>query len=338
MNRLGAFSVDGMGMDGIGSSVIVALAAVMWFLYFLPLWLRRREYLATERNAVRLQQTMRVLAESAEIPSVVRVEATARTVAAQQRVLKQQQRQSQARVFSGSAVTVPDRVERTIASGDRTRQRLRRSRVLALLVFLVAVAVGVAFGIPTAATGNWAVLAASAFVGLGAVVLLRQAAKVGRARQELRLAATTSVLSSELHDQADYAPARGAAWTPVPVPRPLYLADPASVARAAQTHVSLQTQAERRAMQPDAAAGHDHAAALRAAAEQAQLALRAAQNSPEVTRLPQRMAPPAPERAAVPASVTSAAPSRFAAMGIIDPASSNATDLDEILRRRRAAG
>ena len=83
-----------MGIDGIGSSIIIALAAVMWFLYLIPTWFKRQEYLATERNAVRLQQTMRILAESAEMPSVVRVEATARTVAAQQRALRMQQRNS----------------------------------------------------------------------------------------------------------------------------------------------------------------------------------------------------------------------------------------------------
>lgn len=103
-----------MATDGIGSSVIIALAAVMWFLYFIPTWLKRQEYLATERNAVRLQQTMRILAESAEMPSVVRVEATARTVAAQERALRQQERQANSRTFSRPATSVSDQVQRSV--------------------------------------------------------------------------------------------------------------------------------------------------------------------------------------------------------------------------------
>ena len=76
-------------MDVIGGGLLVAVAALLWIAYLLPSWLRRRQYLATERNAVRLQQTLRILAETAETPEAVRVEATAREVAAQQRILHQ---------------------------------------------------------------------------------------------------------------------------------------------------------------------------------------------------------------------------------------------------------
>lgn len=72
----------------MGGGVIVAIAAALWLAYLVPVWLRRREYLATERNAVRLQQTLRILAETSELPDEVRVEATAKTVAEQQRILR----------------------------------------------------------------------------------------------------------------------------------------------------------------------------------------------------------------------------------------------------------
>ena len=74
-------------MDVIGGGVLVAAAAALWIAYLLPSWLRRRQYLDTERNAVRLQQTLRILAETSETPEEVRVEATAREVAVQQRIL-----------------------------------------------------------------------------------------------------------------------------------------------------------------------------------------------------------------------------------------------------------
>ncbi|WP_426624887.1 hypothetical protein ACPPVW_02015 [Leifsonia sp. McL0607] len=77
-----------MNGDVMGGGVVVAIAAVLWLAYLVPVWLRRREYLATERNAVRLQQTLRILAETSELPDEVRVEATAKTVAEQQRILR----------------------------------------------------------------------------------------------------------------------------------------------------------------------------------------------------------------------------------------------------------
>lgn len=78
-------------MDVVGGGVLVAVAAALWLAYLMPNWLRRRQYNATERNAVRLQQTLRILAETAETPEPVRLEATAREVAAQQRILAAQE-------------------------------------------------------------------------------------------------------------------------------------------------------------------------------------------------------------------------------------------------------
>ncbi|MBB5633625.1 hypothetical protein BKA04_001848 [Cryobacterium mesophilum] len=310
-----------MGIDGVGSSVVIALAAVLWFLYLIPTWLKRREYLATERNAVRLQQTMRVLAESAEVPSVVRVEATARAVAAQQRALRRNQRGAGARAAfavpettgSGSAGIAPF----TAAS---TARRLRRSRAFASVVLLASIVAGGFGWAALVSEGSWLLLAVSVVVALGALGLLSQAAAVTRARTELRRAAIASPTSSELHDHADYAPARPSGWTPVPVPKPLYLSRPASAApagRVAEEHSRSAASTERRI---------DHAAALRVAAAEAESALRAAQASPEVTRI------------ASPSMPTESAPSRFASMGILDPAGNASADLDEILRRRRAVG
>ncbi|NNC11532.1 hypothetical protein HII28_06520 [Planctomonas sp. JC2975] len=75
----------------LSGGVVIALAAALWLAYLVPTWLRRRDYLNAERNAVRLQQTLRILAETAEAPEEVHVEATAREVARQQRLLKKVQ-------------------------------------------------------------------------------------------------------------------------------------------------------------------------------------------------------------------------------------------------------
>ena len=54
-----------MELSGVGGGLMLAIAATLWLAYLEPNWFKRREYLATERNAVRLQQTLRILAESA---------------------------------------------------------------------------------------------------------------------------------------------------------------------------------------------------------------------------------------------------------------------------------
>ena len=74
-----------MELTSAGTAIMLAIAAGLWFLYLVPTWVRRREYLATERTATRLQQTMRVLAETAEVPDAVRIAATARDAARAER-------------------------------------------------------------------------------------------------------------------------------------------------------------------------------------------------------------------------------------------------------------
>ncbi|SIO25605.1 hypothetical protein [Agromyces cerinus] len=115
-------------MDVIGGGLLVAVAAALWIAYLLPNWLRRRQYMATERNAVRLQQTLRILAETAETPEPVRVEATAREVAAQQRIL--QQREATARL-TAEAEEREALAERWAAEGAVDAARLRVGVVLA---------------------------------------------------------------------------------------------------------------------------------------------------------------------------------------------------------------
>ena len=68
-----------------GTAVLLLIAGVLWLVYLVPIWLRRSEYLATERNAARLGQTLRVLAETAAPTEELKTELTAREVAKQQR-------------------------------------------------------------------------------------------------------------------------------------------------------------------------------------------------------------------------------------------------------------
>ncbi|HBS74340.1 MAG TPA: large exoprotein, partial [Microbacterium sp.] len=78
-----------MGGQVLGGGVIVLVAVLLWLVYLLPSWNSRRQFDAAERNAVRLNQALRVLAETSETPREVRLELNARTAAAQQRLARQ---------------------------------------------------------------------------------------------------------------------------------------------------------------------------------------------------------------------------------------------------------
>ncbi|MCU1514849.1 MAG: hypothetical protein JWO10_1939 [Microbacteriaceae bacterium] len=322
-----------MAFDGIGSSVIIALAALLWLCYLVPTWLRRREYLSTERNALRLQQTLRVMAETAELPAAVRAESTARGVAQQAKVLRRQL-QHEAAVAKAQDASTARAAARQLAATRQlidTRQlaasrqlaelrpvlaadvavtssaarRLRRSRLVTTLL-LVASFVAAGFGVgQLLAAGTWLLLGGAAVVAVGSFAMLGQMAAVGRARgalaTELRAQPSVAVRRQQVAQQ----PAVQREWTPVPVPKPLYLSGP-QVARAV-------------------AASLESAAELRQAAADSERALREAQREPEVT--------PFRRTAAAPAVA-----SRFASMGIVGETEAGMTDLDAVLRRRRAAG
>jgi hypothetical protein len=92
-----------MEISGLGGGLMFAAAAGLWMVYLMPTWFKRREYLATERNAVRLQQTLRVLAETSEVPAIVRVETSVRSIAEQERALRDQQAAAVARARVANA-------------------------------------------------------------------------------------------------------------------------------------------------------------------------------------------------------------------------------------------
>ncbi|HWV48025.1 MAG TPA: hypothetical protein VN035_01105, partial [Microbacterium sp.] len=85
-------------MDGpvLSGGVIVLVAVLLWMLYLLPSWRGRYQYNASERNAVRLNQALRILAETSETPGEVHLELNARTALAQQKLAKRVQSEKEA--------------------------------------------------------------------------------------------------------------------------------------------------------------------------------------------------------------------------------------------------
>ncbi len=206
-----------MELTGVGGGLMLAIAAALWLVYLVPSWFKRREYLATERNAVRLQQTIRVLAETAEVPAAVRAEAAARQLALQQRA---EYRQGPVSVGRPVQKALPSAAQLAAAS-----RRMRRTRAAAIFVLLASVVTGIAqiaiMGAGGAIAQSWLMLAISGAAVVGSLALLARIAEVSRARSTpvvARAARRTSLGPVE-----NAVVQRKAEWTPVPVPQPMYL-------------------------------------------------------------------------------------------------------------------
>ena len=287
-----------MELTGLGGGIMLAIAAALWLVYLVPNWLKRREYLATERNAVRLQQTIRVLAETAEIPDAVRREAAARRLA-------------ELPVAVGRPVTLP--LPRRADPHALAVRRLRRTRAVTGLAFLASLGVlgvqAVVMVTAGVAAGSFTLVGGASLVGFTAFALLGRLAEVARGRTGAPPQAVARRTS--LDPVAAPTARRGSAWVPVPVPQPLYLS---------------RSRVEPRVARADAA---DVADQLVAAAASAEEVLRAAhQQVPTIADQPP----------GTPARLAPTVPSRFAAMGIVDAATTAVPDLDAVLARRRAAG
>lgn len=309
---------------------MVAVAAVLWMAYLMPTWSRRRQYLATERNAVRLQQTLRILAETAEVPEQVRLEANARTVAAQQKLLAQAE--DEARAEEKKAADAAAAVRRAAAAVEAAARppvvvspaaslrRLRRSRALCSLILMLGVVSAIVGIVPVVASGSWILLGVGVVTAVGAFGTLSRLAGVARAaRMVVSVPAPVATVAPVAQPfepvHLETTPVAPPIWTPRPLPRPLHLSR-GSIAQAAMASVEAAAQ-------------------LRKAATEADLARRASELAAPVTPISR----PAVARAtAGPTAAAAAPPNRFAAMGIVGETAPGMTDLDAVLRRRRAVG
>lgn len=239
---------------GLGTSLVLLLAVALWIAYLVPMWTRKREYLATERNAIRLQQTLRIMAESAEAPEEVRLEADARTIAIQQRAVAKEARLKQAmehakavaraRELDEQIKAVEREVRAAVKSSVSRTDRLRRTRLACVgliaiaLVVLVAGALVPGLQLLLVAGGAVAVLGV-----VGLVAVNASAARVRRVAQQTAPQVRDLVEAREVAAQAVAAEARIAAqvvarttrtvqadalahrasasrsWTPQPVPK-----------------------------------------------------------------------------------------------------------------------
>lgn len=282
----------------LSGGVIVVVAVLLWALYFLPSWRGRHQYYSAERNAVRLNQALRVLAETSETPEEVRLELTARHALAQQRLAKRMQAEKEnvelEQLRQELAATRLDPVVRQA----RARRRVRFTASSALTLAIGMLGLGTWQLI---AVGGWMLIAAGALLAIAGITVLTRMAHV--AQHSVRRAArkvatpTTARVSPPLHDQGR------APWTPRSLPQPMVTV---SGSRAQAAQAEIDAQGERR---------------------------RAAQLA-ELRRRAEELAPPAPTvLPARPAAAASEAESPYARMGIVDDAEIE-SHVRELLARR----
>lgn len=290
-----------------GGGIVFAIAATLWVLYLIPTYLRRRNFDATERNAVRMQQTIRALAETTDVPEEFRVEASARAVIEQKRVLRQAEAAARAelRKAAGRAVGYDE-------DGIKAARRARRNRLISAL-FLFTTVAGIATGIALLASGgSWETLAISCI----AFALALAIQEVVVSSSEAGVASTAVARSSaDIFDQSHFTAAPASrTWTPTQLPRPLHLSE----GTLAQAVVQSQMAAER----------------MRANAAESALVERMNLGDAGLEGI-RRAAQAAPVVAAAPAA--DAVTARLAGMGVVADTESGQIDLDAVLRRRRAS-
>ncbi|RBO71458.1 hypothetical protein DSP71_16530, partial [Microbacterium sp. H6] len=132
-------------MDGpvLSGGVIVLVAVLLWMLYLLPSWRGRFQYNAAERNAVRLNQALRVLAETSETPGEVRVELNARTALAQQKLAKRVQSEREAAALEALRQELAATRADPVIRRARARRRVRILATSSLLAGLIVAGLGV---------------------------------------------------------------------------------------------------------------------------------------------------------------------------------------------------
>ncbi|MEN8601979.1 large exoprotein [Microbacterium rhizosphaerae] len=265
------------GGQVLGGGVIALVAVLLWLVYLLPSMHSRYRFDAAERNAVRLNQALRVLAETSETPEEVHLELSARTALAQQRLAKQvQEARHEAELAQARGELERARIEQLRASEseraarvaarrspEARRTRARRRARLTVTTTAIA-AVGLALW------GAWEVVTTGAQLVLWSSVVVALACMLVRARMmrvESRAVAHEQVVDAAPEPEHVPAPApqtveeladQTSAWTPRQLPRPLTaragsraaverdVVDAREALRQAALEEALRAEAERR--------------------------------------------------------------------------------------------
>lgn len=342
-----------MNSQALGGGVLLTIGALLWAVYFLPIWTKRRQFSAAQKNALRIHRTLRILAETSEIPNEVRVEATARQALAHERMLEATGRSevaehdaklAEARLAERKAILEARATKRR---ADALKRELIRQthavkvlRIVAAVLTLVAM-VGLIAGVVFAIVGMGSlILGLSAAVGLGSILgLVAMAPRSQREQQSIPASQRVDRRATAQRQPANSADDRVAVPTNpsvahqprVRVAHQQRAASPEDVRQAQQLLEIARRQAERAARAERPAA----AATPQPVAEPTERVIQ---------RAPQRPGAPARQVTEMREVVTiqpQAAPGvdvrALRSMGIVDDVQQGMPDLDAALLRRRTA-
>lgn len=298
-------TVEPMGGQVLGGGVIVLVAVLLWLVYLLPSWHSRRQFDAAERNAVRLNQALRVLAETSETPQEVRLELNARTAMAQQKLARRAAAEREHTALEQARTDLErardERAAARSAPAARRARARRRTRLALTVLGLLAVGVAAWGGWLVVTTGSQLVLWSGVVVAALCGLLLQRMTRVG-ARAVTRAAVGEDELRTAPDLQDVALPTDRRSWAPRELPRPLTVS-----------------------------AGSRAAAVLDAAA--AREALRQAALEDAVRQRATEQQPPSIDTART--ARRAAAASEFSGTGPVDDAAIEA-HVRELLRRRAA--
>ncbi len=252
--------MDPMGGQVLGGGVIVLVAVLLWLVYLLPTWQSRRQFDAAERNAVRLNQALRVLAETSETPDEVRLELTARTAMAQQKLARRALAERESAALEGARTDLERaRDERAAARSTPAAQRARaRRRTRLVLTGIGVLAVGVAIygGWQVVVTGSQIVLWSAVGVAVLSALVLQRMNRVGaRAVKREVESVTVARVAADVQDVALATQVRRD-WQPRELPKPLTVSAgsrAAAVLDAAEAREALRRAALEESMRQRAA-------------------------------------------------------------------------------------
>lgn len=325
-----------MNSQALGGGVMLAVGAALWALYFLPIWTKRRKFAAAQQNALRIQRTLRMLAETAELPEEIRVEATAREALAHERLLEATGR-SQLAEHEAKLAQAKLAERQALAEAKANRRRtealkrelIRRSRGVRIARLITASIAALAFvglvvGIVLAILGLGATLlglsAAALLLGVGALVVM---------------APKQAVLTL---NQSEFENARSVATTPQvesqrAQPKPSaqrqmrVQARPPASARVAPATETVTQPAERDLLEAKRVLELARSQAERMQREAVAVSPARDVAASHLSRNPKRPSLPA----------TGVEASALRNMGVIDEIEAPLPDLDAVLQRRRAA-
>jgi len=192
VSRRFGFTVGTMD-GGIGPTLTLVLAGVLWLLYLAPSMRRQREFESTEKNTIRIQQALRAAAQTTNTPDEIVTEISNREAMIRQRERERLARRREAELKQSV------RSE----SGASAAPSLRSVKLVVSLVALIAMGVAIASGIAAMWAGTVVGLVVTGFA-LVTLVLVNGSARTESAGVERR--------RSNVQD-AD------TSWTPVRAPR-----------------------------------------------------------------------------------------------------------------------